>query len=114
MLEHNYILIHLVIVILSIILSYIIYRYLKYDLIDISKFVKNDIEKFTSPHLINEDMFINDETAYPINEDMFINDETAYPILEDNTKIIQDKLDEYLNKDTIDEELERLQVYNRK
>ena len=96
MLEHNYILIHLVIIILSIILSYIIYRYLKYDLIDISKFVKNDIEKFTSPHL---------------NEDIF-NDETAYPILD--TKIIQDKLDEYLNKDTIDEELERLQVYNRK
>lgn len=98
MLDHYYILIHLVILILSIILSYIIYRYLKYDLIDISKFVKNDIEKFT---------------VQQFNEDIF-NDETAYPILEDNTKIIQDKFDEYLNKDTIDEELERLQIYNRK
>tara|TARA_B110000444_G_C18833175_1_gene594383 strand:- start:2353 stop:2643 length:291 start_codon:yes stop_codon:yes gene_type:complete len=96
MLVPNYFLIHLVIIILSIIISYIIYRYLKYDLIDISKFVKNDIENFTQ-----------------LNTDIF-NDETAYPILEGNTKIIQDKLDEFSNKDGIDEELRRLQVYNRK
>tara|TARA_Y100000389_G_scaffold15025_1_gene13290 strand:+ start:7547 stop:7840 length:294 start_codon:yes stop_codon:yes gene_type:complete len=97
MLAPNYILIHLVIVILSIVLSYIIYRYLKYDLIDISKFVKNDIENFTQS----------------INTDMF-HDETAYPILEDITNKIQTKYDKYFNKDTIDEELRRLQVYNRK
>ena len=96
MLAPNYFLIHLVIIVLSIILSYIIYRYLKYDLIDISKFVKNDIENFTQ-----------------LSTDIF-NDETAYPILEDFTKEIQSEFDKYSNKDTIDEELRRLQVYNRK
>ena len=96
MLATNYFLIHLVIIVLSIILSYIIYRYLKYDLIDISKFVKNDIENFTQ-----------------LSTDIF-NDETAYPILEDITKEIQSEFDKYSNKDTIDEELRRLQVYNRK
>jgi len=96
MLVPNYFLIHLVIIILSIIISYIIYRYLKYDLIDISKFVKNDIENFTQ-----------------LSTDIF-NDETAYPILEDITKEIQSEFDKYSNKDTIDEELRRLQVYNRK
>jgi len=96
MLAPNYFLIHLVIIVLSIILSYIIYRYLKYDLIDISKFVKNDIENFTQ-----------------LSTDIF-NDETAYPILEDITKEIQSEFDKYSNKDTIDEELRRLQVYNRK
>jgi len=96
MLTPNYFLIHLVIIVLSIILSYIIYRYLKYDLIDISKFVKNDIENFTQ-----------------LSTDIF-NDETAYPILEDITKEIQSEFDKYSNKDTIDEELRRLQVYNRK
>tara|TARA_B000000477_G_scaffold124565_1_gene132679 strand:+ start:4069 stop:4359 length:291 start_codon:yes stop_codon:yes gene_type:complete len=96
MLAPNYFLIHLVIIILSIVLSYIIYRYLKYDLIDISKIVKNDIENFTQ-----------------FSTDIF-NDETAYPILEDITKEIQTEFDKYSNKDTIDEELTRLQVYNRK
>ncbi|MDB4614034.1 hypothetical protein OAH43_00720 [bacterium] len=96
MLTPNYFLIHLVIIVLSIILSYIIYRYLKYDLIDISKFVKNDIENFTQ-----------------LSTDIF-NDETAYPILENITKEIQSEFDKYSNKDTIDEELRRLQVYNRK
>jgi hypothetical protein len=96
MLDPKFFLIHLVIIILSIILSYIIYRYLNYDLIDISKIIKNDIENFTQ-----------------LNTHIF-NDETAYPILEGNTKIIQDKLDEFSNKDEFNKELRRLQVYNRK
>ena len=97
MLTHNYFLIHLVIIILSIIISYIIYRYLKYDLIDISKFIKNDIENFTQ-----------------LNTHIF-NDETAYPILENNTERIQDRYDELSNKkDEFDTELIRLQIYNRK
>jgi hypothetical protein len=98
MLDPKFFLIHLVIIILSIILSYIIYRYLNYDLIDISKIIKNDIENFTqlNTHIFN------------------VNDETAYPILEGNTKIIQDKLDEFSNKDEFNKELRRLQVYNRK
>ena len=62
MLDPKFFLIHLVIIILSIILSYIIYRYLNYDLIDISKIIKNDIENFTQ---LNTHIF-NDETAYPI------------------------------------------------
>lgn len=97
MLTHNYFLIHLVIVILSIILSYITYRYLKYDLIDISKFVKNDIENFT---------------IQQFNADTF-NDQTVYPILEGITDEIQREIDKYSNKDTIYEQLRRLELYNR-
>tara|TARA_B110000259_G_scaffold187494_1_gene241918 strand:+ start:5048 stop:5341 length:294 start_codon:yes stop_codon:yes gene_type:complete len=97
MLVHNYFLIHLVIIILSIILSYIIYRNLNYDLIDISKIIKNDIENFTQ-----------------LNTDIF-NDETAYPISEANTETIQNRRDELFNKkDEFDKELIRLQIYNRK
>tara|TARA_B110001450_G_scaffold198883_1_gene187611 strand:- start:674 stop:964 length:291 start_codon:yes stop_codon:yes gene_type:complete len=96
MLDPNYFLIHLVIVILSIILSYIIYKYLNNDLIDISKIVKNDIENFTQ-----------------LNSDIF-DDETSYPVLEINTKTIQNKFDEYSNKeDNINKRFRNLKIYNR-
>jgi len=96
MFNTNSFLIHLIIIISSIILSYIIYRYLNYDLIDISKIFKNDIEKFTQL------------------DDTIFTDETAYPILEANTQDIQQKINNYLNKDKIDKELDRLKIYNRK
>lgn len=40
------ILINVAIIILSMLVSYLVYRYLDYDLIDINKLLKNDIEKF--------------------------------------------------------------------
>jgi hypothetical protein len=113
--------IHLIIIIVSIILSYLLYKYLNNDLIDISKFVKNDIEKFTN---FNTDIF-NDETAHPtlvddtkditnFNADIF-NDETAYPTLDDDTKDITNKKDEFLILEKEKkEELNRLQKYVRK
>jgi len=97
MLERNYFLIHLVIVILSIILSYITYRYLNYDLIDISKFVKNDIENFT----------------IQLDLDYFV-DEESYSVFKTDAKMIQDKIDASLSKDTfIRKEFERVNIYNR-
>jgi hypothetical protein len=66
MLLTNGFVIHLVIMIISLILSYVLYKYLNNNLIDISKLVKNDVEKFTDSYL-NADMF-SDPTAYGILE----------------------------------------------
>lgn len=99
MLLTNGFMIHLIIIIVSIILSYLLYKYLNNDLIDISKFVKNDIEKFTS---FNVDNF---------NADIF-NDETAYPILENITKDITNKKEEFLILEKL-EEFFRLKNYVR-
>lgn len=87
--------IHLIILIVSVILSYLLYKYLNNDLIDMAKLVKNDIEKFTN-----------------FNADMF-SDETAYPILENNINILQNKKDEFSIREKQDEII-RLKRYIRK
>lgn len=87
--------IHLIILIVSVILSYLLYKYLNNDLIDMAKLVKNDIEKFTN-----------------FNADMF-SDETAYPILENNILDIENKKDEYSIGEKQDE-INRLKRYIRK
>ena len=88
--------IQLIIIIVSVILSYLLYKYLNNDLIDISKLVKNDIEKFTN-----------------FNADIF-NDETAYPILEDITIDITNKKNEFLISTEKQHEINRLKKYIRK
>lgn len=88
--------IQLIVIIISVILSYLLYKYLNNDLIDITKLVKNDVEKFTN-----------------FNADMF-SDETAYPILENTTNILNDIKDEYQITEQMDNELKRLQMYMRK
>jgi len=47
--------IQLIVIIISVILSYLLYKYLNNDLIDITKLVKNDVEKFTN---LNADMLV--------------------------------------------------------
>tara|TARA_B110000093_G_scaffold139170_1_gene149440 strand:- start:51 stop:356 length:306 start_codon:yes stop_codon:yes gene_type:complete len=96
MLDPKFFLIHLVIIILSIILSYIIYRYLNYDLIDISKIIKNDIEKFT----ISQQSVEFDNNTF--------SDETAYPIL----KKYSDEIASAINNNIVDE-YDRLKIYTR-
>ena len=88
--------IHLIILIVSVVLSYLLYKYLNNDLIDISKLVKNDIEKFTN-----------------FNADIF-SDETAYPILENNTLDITNKKKDFLITKEKQDEINRLKRYIRK
>lgn len=88
--------IHSIILIVSVVLSYLLYKYLNNDLIDISKLVKNDIEKFTN-----------------FNADMF-SDETAYPILEKNTLNITNIKNEFSITTENQDEIVRLQKYIRK
>lgn len=88
--------IQLIVIIISVILSYLVYKYLNNDLIDIAKLVKNDVEKFTN-----------------LNADMF-SDQTAYPILENTTNTLNNKKDEYqITKEMYDEELKELKMYMR-
>jgi hypothetical protein len=99
MLDPKFFLIHLVIIILSIILSYIIYRYLNYDLIDISKIIKNDIEKFTNSQLSEFDANI-------------FSDETIYPILETNSDDINSAINHATDNNIVNR-LNRLKIYTR-
>lgn len=96
MLLTNSFIIQLLIIIISVILSYLLYKYLNNDLIQISKLLKNDIEKFTN-----------------FNADIF-NDETIYPILENNTNILKKKNNDYQFTKEINDELKRLKMYMRK
>lgn len=88
--------IHLIIIIVSVILSYLLYKYLNNDLIDLNKLVKNDIEKFTN-----------------LTANMF-SDETVYSILENNTIDITNKKNKHLITKEMDDELKRLKMYMRK
>ena len=88
--------IQLIVIIISVILSYLLYKYLNNDLIDITKLVKNDVEKFTN-----------------FNADMF-SDQTVYSILENTTNTLNNKKDEYQITKEIDDELKRLKMYMRK
>lgn len=97
MLLTNGFVIHLVIMIISLILSYVLYKYLNNNLIDISKLVKNDVEKFTDPYL---------------NADMF-SDETAYPILESETSLLETTKNTNQITDEINDNHDRLRTYMR-
>lgn len=97
MLLTNGFVIHLVIMIISVIFSYVLYKYLNNNLIDISKLVKNDVEKFTD--LLNADMFT---------------DEERYNLLENATTILEDKKGTHLITREMDDELRRLNMYMRK
>ena len=97
MLLTNGFVIHLVIMIISVIFSYVLYKYLNNNLIDISKLVKNDVEKFTN--LLNADMFTDEET---------------YNLLENARTILQDKKDTHLITTEMNDELRRLKTYMRK
>lgn len=88
--------IYLIIIIVSVILSYLLYKYLNNDLIDLNKLVKNDIEKFTN-----------------LSADMF-SDETEYSTLETNTTDITNKKDTHIITKEMEDELKRLKMYMRK
>lgn len=95
-------LIHLIIIILSITSSYIIYKYLEYDLIDINIISKNDIETFTQVFQLDSSYF---------------NDNTTFSILEDEKNAIIDEKTEYMrnySNNEYDNKISNLNIYNRK
>lgn len=97
MLLTNGFVIHLVIMIISLILSYVLYKYLNNNLIDISKLVKNDVEKFTDSYL-NADMFSG---------------QAAYVILESETSILEGIKDRNKITQEMNDNHDRLRTYIR-
>ena len=81
--------------------SYIIYKYLEYDLIDINIISKNDIETFTQGFQLDSSYF-NDNTKFSVLE----NEKNA--IIEEKTKYIQDYSNNEYNK-----KISNLNIYNR-